>query len=136
MRELRPPEVPDTPEFRRRVEAMLRRAVSTKARVPRMPRRWRRWSTAPVGGAFVGLLAVSFFMNLSVSTVPPGSSLPHWTAPEVTVDSQPAPSPDAGHNVRRVGPPRVERPLIDGRFRRSELRVDSTVVTPPTTVPL
>ncbi len=137
MRELRPPRVPPTPDFRKRVEAMLRRAVRSEARVPRIPRFSLRWSTAPAGTALVALLAATFFLNLATVTTTPGTSLPHWTAPQTTVVAVGDLAPESPvQRGRHRGEPLTEWALIDGRFERAELRSATTVaVPPPTTVP-
>ena len=137
MPDLRPPHVPSTPEFRKRVEAMLRRAVRGETRVPRMPRFGYRWSTAPAGTAVMAMLAVAFVLNVSVVQAPPGTSLPHWTAPQTTlVEATTAPAVDDGTIDRHHRVPEVERALIDGRFEREALRSPNPIAEPPpSTIP-
>lgn len=137
MPELRPPHVPGTPEFRKRVEAMLRRAVRGESRVPRIPRFGYRWSTAPTGAAVMAMLAVTVVLNISAAQAPPATSLPHWTAPQTTLAvGATAATVNDGSTDRHHRPPEVDRALIDGRFEREALRsANSIAIPPPSTIP-
>ncbi len=85
----------------------------------------------------MAMLAVTFVLNASAVQAPPGTSLPHWTAPQTTVTvTATAPPVDDGTIDRHHRTPEVERALIDGRFEREALRSAGSIATPPpSTIP-
>lgn len=141
MRRLRPPQIPETPRFWDEQEQLLRRATRRRRLIPRLPTFAFPVTTAPLGAAIAGMVALALFM-----APPPvdltDSTLPHWTVPGQYLQSidrpffgpQPWEVPRPSHAAPPVAEEEVH--LIDGSFEVDELRPDEPGVTsPPSTLP-
>lgn len=141
MRRLRPPEVPETPRFWDEQEQLLRRATGRRRRIPRLRVFVSPRTTAPLGAAIAGMVALAMLAAPAPGDLP-GSTMPHWSAssPQADVIDRPffGPQPWEVPRPTHAAPPLVEEEvhLIDGSFEVDELRPDEPgELPPPSTTP-
>ncbi|NND85434.1 MAG: hypothetical protein HKN46_09830 [Acidimicrobiia bacterium] len=142
MRRLRPPEIPETPRFWDEQERLLRKATRRRRFIPRLPAVAFPMTTAPLGAAIAGMVALAMFVAPPSGDLT-GSTLPHWSVPGQYMDviDRPffGPQPWDVPRPSSAAPPVVEEAvhLIDGSFQVDELRPDEPGnPAPPSTLPL